>query len=290
MKRNGEKIARRLGIVLTRLNDGKRLNVDELAEEFGVSTRTIQRDFEERLSYLPLRFERGSYFLESYCLGKLDYEDIRNFATLSGIRELYPALTDSFLVDLLNSRVNRTILVRSASYERSDRFLDGFRIIHRAIVSHEKLAFHYHGKARVVAPYKLANNYGSWYLVAEEKGILKNFTLSKISLLRSLEELFEPDGKILETISSNRSTWFSSNDFEVLLAVDAEVGYYFERKKLLPSQRIVEKNRHFWKVSGIFSYEKELFGFVRYWIPHIRIIEPSNLQKKLEKELKDYLS
>jgi predicted DNA-binding transcriptional regulator YafY len=42
-------ILKRLTAILARLNDGEALLVKALAEEFGVSTRTIQRDFNERL-------------------------------------------------------------------------------------------------------------------------------------------------------------------------------------------------------------------------------------------------
>jgi len=38
----------RLRIIFKNLNDGEELNVTELAKEFNVSTRTIQRDFNEK--------------------------------------------------------------------------------------------------------------------------------------------------------------------------------------------------------------------------------------------------
>jgi len=48
-KHDYDKALTRLRIILQRLNDGESLGVKELAEEFGVSTRTIQRDFNEKL-------------------------------------------------------------------------------------------------------------------------------------------------------------------------------------------------------------------------------------------------
>ncbi|MBN8147871.1 DeoR family transcriptional regulator, partial [Vibrio vulnificus] len=50
-------LAKRLGIILTRLNTGARLYLEELSREFGVSERTLQRDFNERLNYLPIQRE-----------------------------------------------------------------------------------------------------------------------------------------------------------------------------------------------------------------------------------------
>jgi predicted DNA-binding transcriptional regulator YafY len=57
-----------------------------LANEFNVNVRTIQRDLNERLSYIPIIKEKNYYFMDSYSLGKLSFEDIKSFATLSGIK------------------------------------------------------------------------------------------------------------------------------------------------------------------------------------------------------------
>ena len=49
-----DKIAQRLGMLLTRLYSGEKLHLHELAAEYNVTLRTLQRDFNERLSYLPI--------------------------------------------------------------------------------------------------------------------------------------------------------------------------------------------------------------------------------------------
>lgn len=53
-KHDYDKILTRLTIILSKLNDGESLSKIELAEEFNVSTRTIQRDFNERLHIFPI--------------------------------------------------------------------------------------------------------------------------------------------------------------------------------------------------------------------------------------------
>lgn len=50
-----DKIAKRLALILQKFNDGERLSVDALADEFQVSSRTLQRDLNERLNFLPLK-------------------------------------------------------------------------------------------------------------------------------------------------------------------------------------------------------------------------------------------
>ena len=65
-----DKLATRLILILTKFNSGERLSVEDLAEEFNVSDRTIQRDL-KKLSYLPIEKSDGCYSLEAYALGKL---------------------------------------------------------------------------------------------------------------------------------------------------------------------------------------------------------------------------
>jgi len=54
-----DKTAFRLASILIKLNEGEHPSVDELAVEYGVHKRTIQRDINERLSYLPIQKENG---------------------------------------------------------------------------------------------------------------------------------------------------------------------------------------------------------------------------------------
>jgi len=44
----------RLAQILIKLNQGEKLNPQLLADEFGVSLRTIQRDLNVRFGYMPL--------------------------------------------------------------------------------------------------------------------------------------------------------------------------------------------------------------------------------------------
>jgi len=53
MPKEHDKIAYRLGAILCKLNDGEIVSVPELAEEFGICQRTIQKDLNDYLAYLP---------------------------------------------------------------------------------------------------------------------------------------------------------------------------------------------------------------------------------------------
>jgi predicted DNA-binding transcriptional regulator YafY len=285
-----DKIATRLAIILTKLNDGEKLSIDNLADEFNVAKRTIQRDLNERFSYLPIKKEDGLYFLEEYCLGKLNFEDIKNFANLSGIKKLYPSLDDDFIVDLLNTRVNQNYIIKGYEYEDTTLKKKEFELINIAIVTDTKLKFTYNDKSRTVSPYKLVNTDGIWYLVADEDGVLKTYTFTKLSSLSKLKDTFIPNEEFIKTIKQNKATWFSQTIIEVTLQIDIKVAEYFLRRKLLPNQKILEQNDNYITLSTKVSYEEEILKVVRYWIPNIKILEPISLQEKLEKVLRNYLS
>ncbi|KQB58024.1 MULTISPECIES: HTH domain-containing protein [Acidovorax] len=51
-KTSAQTVAFRLTSMLRRLNEGKRLRPEELAKEFSVTLRTIQRDLNEKLAFL----------------------------------------------------------------------------------------------------------------------------------------------------------------------------------------------------------------------------------------------
>ncbi|MEA2047776.1 MAG: DeoR family transcriptional regulator [Campylobacterota bacterium] len=152
MKQEHDKIGTRLGMILTRFNSGESFTVAELAEEFSVSDKTIQRDLNQRLSYFPIEKRAGRYCLEKYCLGKLNFNDIKNFATFSGLKELYPSLDNSFIVDVLNSKINPSMHIKGYKYEDLSYKLDDFTTVASTIVTKQQLHFTYKEKQRVVNP------------------------------------------------------------------------------------------------------------------------------------------
>ena len=66
VEKSHDLLAFRLADMLRRLNQGERMSVLQLAGDYGVNSRTIQRDLNERFAYLPLKKEDGVYHLESF--------------------------------------------------------------------------------------------------------------------------------------------------------------------------------------------------------------------------------
>ena len=283
-----DKIAFRLAQILIKLNDRARLGIDELAEEFNVNKRTILRDF-ERLSVLPIGKENGKYFLEDYALGKLGFKDIKAFAALIGARSLFPELDDRFISDVLNEKLNKAYLIKNQGFESIQISRDDFEAVSAAVIKNRIVECEYNDKERKLKPYKLINNSGIWYLLADDEGKLKNFTLSKIKRIKIKSDTFSANAEFLKRIEKNDTNWFSDDKFKIMLEIKNEAMGYFKRKEFLPNYEVVQEDEHKIIINTEVAYDDEILRVVKYWLPFIKILEPKNLRDKFEELLRDYL-
>ena len=290
-----ERLADRLANILTKLNMGYQLSIKELALEFGVSTRTISRDFDRLNTYLPLLQDNETkrYYLESNYLGKIAPKDIRNFAQLSGIGHLYPSLDMSFLRELLDSRSHQIYNVKGYSFEDASQFKELFKVIGKAIQEHSQIGFVYKGEPRLVQPYRLIHHHGSWYLAAVRKDQLRTYRISHIQLTHSSHEYsqFIPDQNIEKLVEDDDSIWFGQDKQEIILSIQADVAFYFKQRSLLPEQKLIkELSDGSLLVASQISHKMQIFPLVKHWIPYVKIMNPEGLQEQLENELIGYLN
>ena len=291
MANKHDKLATRLGLILTKLNNGEKLHTKELAEEFGVTVRTVERDILERLSYLPLKKEGTSYYIDPFYLGKLSFSDIQNFAALSGIKELFPSMQEEFLKNILDGVVNSAYLIKGHNYTNTSKMGKEFKLFEEAINNKFVVGFEYSAKQRRVKPYKLLNNKGIWYLAGVEDGKLKTFLLTKIVNPKLTDETYTHDSEIVNRLNSEDNIWFSDKQFEVVLKVDKSVASYFTRRDIIPNQTIVKNLEDGGViVSAKVGHVNQILPIVRYWIPNVRVVSPESLQVELEDELREYLN
>jgi len=286
-----DKIATRLAVILNKLNSNIRFTIEDLVEEFNVTKRTIQRDLNERLSYLPIKKENNFFYLEEYYLGKLNFDDIKTFATLSGIKELYPSLKEDFLKSILDDTISKAYLIKGHNYEDITSRENDFKALENAILNNNKISFIYSQKQRMLNPYKLLNKDGIWYLVGVENDeILKTYSFKKTSEIKLLDTYFKQQTEILDIIKNDDNVWFSQKQIEVVLKVDKTISEYFKRRKVIANQVILkELEDGSLLVSCKVSFEEEILKIVRYWIPNVEIISPDSLKNHLENSLKEYL-
>lgn len=285
----------RLSMMLVKLNQGEKLDPQDLADEFGVNIRTIQRDLNERFAYLPLQRTGTKYHLDPAFLGKLNTRDIERFASLAGVRGLFPSLSDDFLRDIFDSRIQSALLVKGHNYENLAGKEQMFRQLEQAIIAHRHVAFDYNKTDCVkhyesIAPFKLMNHKGIWYLAARDGDKLKTYSFSKIESLRLLDTQFAPDPSIDKALVEEDGIWMGEEKKEIVLKIAREVAGYFKRRKLIANQ-VLEKELEDGGIilSAKVGHINQVLPIVRYWIPHVRIISPEGLQEELNQELKGYV-
>lgn len=292
---NHDTLVYRLAQILIKLNQGEKLDPLALADEFGVNLRTVQRDLNVRFAYLPLQKTDGRYHLEPAFLGKLSTRDIERFASLAGVRGLFPSLSDDFLGDIFDNRIQSALLVKGHNYEDLAGKEDMFRMLERAIVARCHISFDYakddgYKSFIAVAPFKLMNHKGIWYLVARDGDKIKTFSFAKIEQATVLDTRFAHDPKMDKMLKEEDGIWLGEEKREIVLQIASEIAGYFKRRKLIANQ-VIEKELEDGGliVSAKVGHENQVLPIVRYWIPHIRIISPEGLQKELEKDLRKYL-
>jgi predicted DNA-binding transcriptional regulator YafY len=293
---NHDTLVYRLSQMLIKLNQGDKLIPKDLAEEFRVNLRTIQRDLNIRFAYLPLEKKDGGYRLAAHYLGKLSTKDIDRFAGLAGVKGLFPSLSDEFLGELFDARIESNMLVQGHNYEDLTHLQREFSQLEKAIKERKKISFSYLKNEatksyKEIAPYKLINNKGIWYLAAQDKDKLKTFSFTKIRDLFMSSEVFVWDEAVNQQLLNEDGIWLSTSKQTISMSVSKEIAHYFKRRKLIPLQVIEEeKSDGSLLVSSTVAHLNQIFPIIRYWIPHIQIVSPPELQDQMLDELASYQS
>ena len=112
-----DRLAVRLSIIISRLLAGHAMELKTLADEFGVSERTLQRDFQQRLIHLGIEYAGGLTALP----GDLSVRILRIHSpssTIRGFQGLYPPRTESSFGCSPARRGYRPVLSGMAAYRR----------------------------------------------------------------------------------------------------------------------------------------------------------------------------
>ena len=287
----------RLVDILRRLNQGEALRPDKLAAEYEVTLRTVQRDLNEKLDFLDLEVQNGSYRVAASKLGLLSLQDITRFAEIAGLEGLHPQLDNTLIHRWLQTSYHNALLVRGPSYEDLSGHEHTFNLLQQAIDCGCTVGFRYLKAdgpkvTQGLKPYQLINHDGIWYLAAVDQDKLKCYTLTKIEApFANMDEPFEKDPAIVKTLEEEDSIWLNLRKTEVVLKVAAEVATYFRQRKLIAGQKTVKELEDGGLIlSGQIAHPNQIWPTVRAWIPHVRIISPESLQADMEQQLKAYLN
>jgi predicted DNA-binding transcriptional regulator YafY len=284
----GEKLAQRLSDILALLHQGDHLDKHLLADRFQVDVRTIERDLAERLDGIVERNAHGRWQLMHAARGTIPARHLNEYARLSGTQYLFPDSSLPYLLHQLDKQGSRrTLQVQPTATEDLGPATHHFARLEAAIDHCFECRFEYKGKARRVQPYRLIHKHGIWYLAATESERLKNFSVALVTGLEVDDSCsFSPQPKHHHYIDGKEDVWFAPDTVEVVLRVAPAAAHYFARRALLPKQRHCVHADGALTVNSQISHPQQLLPVVRYWLPHVRIVQPTQWHEQLVSELK----
>ena len=122
------------------------------------------------------------------------------------------------------------------------------------------------------------------------------YRLSKIKSVEDTPKTFHKNIEIEDFIKDMQTPFstykrdYKKHLIKVVLEVDKSKAFYFENKKYLKSQELIEKKENGnLLLSFKVTQEMEIEELVKKWIPYVKVIEPLTLKEKIENDLRSYL-
>jgi predicted DNA-binding transcriptional regulator YafY len=299
-KHDYDKILTRLTVILSKLNDGEALSVKALAAEFNTSERTVQRDFNERLASFPIYQENKKWKMQDgFRIEKtksLEDEIVLDIIEkiTEGIGGTFALKSHKLLSKIKNEDFN-PIYTKLNIEDISDKFSE-VQVLESAIKSRREVECSYYDEKKgiyetTLQPLKIANYEGFWYLIALQNGILKKYYLKNISQIKQTQIEFQSDAELEELLENSISVWFQKDvePYDVKIYADQVATKYFSRRPL-PKQRIETVSQNGTMEFRIkITHEMEILPIIKYWLPHMRVIEPEWIQELIDDDLRSYL-
>lgn len=285
-------LAQRLGVILTKLNHGQRLVISELAHEFNVSPRTIQRDLNVRLAYLPLEREGQTYWLDPSYFGRASTPAILRLCEQVGAKALFPDDHDALLKQWLNPNGSPVFVLSGFQLDEDDSHHQWLKPLAKAISQQLKARLTWVGEQteQEVVPYRLVNKRGRWYLagVSTEAPFIE--PLSRISLIRLTEAaatIAEPQQQILQRLIEQEAI----PSHEVVIKAASPIAHEFKLRNILPEQALIREleDGSILLASRVFD-GAQLLPVIKTYLPHLEVISPAGIQALVKRDLKTLLS
>jgi len=279
-------LAKRLGLILTRLNTGESLTLASLAIEFNVTERTLQRDFNERLNYLPIKRKASTYFMDPKYLGRQGYSDIKSMLDALGLNKIFPSF-DALSFNRLEDSKVAPFLFRDMKIEDDSGYEETFKSLTLAIQNNQIVRFLYKCQTYLeVQSYRLVNDRGWWHLAAIHNGTLKSFKVPNISKVYIANQHFKRLKKVNEQISDGSMIWLTGPPIEVVLRIDSTIASHFKETDIFREQHILKilGDGSLLATSSI-TDQKQIIPILKYWLPDIEVLWPTALKQTLMYDL-----
>jgi len=300
-KHDYDKTLTRLTVILKKLYEGEALSVSDLAKEFNVSIRTVQRDFNERLTSFPIIKKNKKWRMEDgFKIEKTN--DIKDIITLNIMSKMAESVGVEFasrakkLLSKIQNEEYNPIYTKLDIEDISDK-LNEIKLLEDAIKSKQVIKCQYMVDSSFeisVKPLKIANYEGFWYLLALDlkNDKLKKYYLKNISNIHIKKMTFETTTELNALLDNSISIWFNENrkPYDVKLFISNEAAKYFQRKPISKTQVLESVHQDGSIIIHLkITSDMEILPLVKYWIPFIKVLEPKRIDELVKNELEGYL-
>ena len=299
---------RRLKLILLLQRPGRKKTVQELADIFGVSRRTIFRDF-NALSEIdvPIKYDRYTCYglVEGYKMPHLMFNS-KELATImvglnfvksqvdqqmvqdaTGVELKIKNVLPNELKTLMTSLEEHTIVDPYLRYNSNQKKGGDWYLISAAIADKKRMQFTYTTKVgsrttRKIDPYLLVYFQDHWNVVgwSHRRGDIRSFILDRIVSPVILEENWLPKSKM-----SVDSLIFRYNELKKIVVLEVEKSEIERIRAILPAKIIKLEQKKIKKVR--LSFEFDNMAFLNHWLLQfgttVKIIKPEvliSLQKE----------
>ena len=283
--------SKRLGRIFEMISHEPKIT-KQIADALGLNVRTIQRDLNEILAFNGA-VKKGR--LWSVDKSEFDPND-ENQIVLSVLDKMAKNVGAEFyskahgLLKGISEGLNHPIFVSLSAEKLEKKDIELIENIESVIASRNEIELLYFSKTHRLSPIKIALFDGFWYLLAMAGEKLKKFHLKSIKEIKILPSKFKIDESLENRIKSANSAWFDpEKSFIVRLWIDKVVKKYFERKPLPNQQIMCENEDGSIEIEVQVTHIMEIKPLVFYYLPHIKVIEPSSLSDDILAEMERYI-
>jgi predicted DNA-binding transcriptional regulator YafY len=305
----GDKKYYRVLKILNLLNDKGSVKVADLAAEFDVSERSIQRDIERvNMTFgLEQRYKGEYAFAAGVSLKEMRLSG-EQLSALIFMNEMFKGMGGAFSksFDALFHRMTKSSPWESPYaiiMPRPDKNLDISKFIpdiETAILEHRKIRADYLNKGRLtnrtLAPLKIIVDSGFYYILAmsDKKGEYVKYRLDKITAIELSTHVFTPPPNLERAMKAATSVWGAmparNRKIAMRLKISPAAADFFRKKEFFPLQKISKENS-----DGSVILESRLAQFMEAiptilnWIPDIEVLEPEKLKTEIRARVEQYL-
>lgn len=293
-------------LILMLQDSKKKLTVNELADTFGVSRRTIFRDFNVLSEInVPVTWDKYSGYgvMDGYKIPPLMFTS-RELATIMVGLNFVKSQVDKMLVDdargvevkiknvlpdelkqFMNSLDDRTVVDPFLHFGYEKKEGGNWYLVSSAISQKKMMTFSYRSKSdetvsnRKVDPYLLVFYRDHWNVIgfSHKRQAIRNFVLDRMSNVKIREEKFTENSEI-----DTEALIFGSNESGQLVEVLVDKGADRAFRASLPTKIFKKKESSSKKIKVSFFFDN--LGYLNEWLlqfgEKVEIISPESLKEK----------